>query len=99
MTSIPHLLFIPTLGTVLAITTFCLQHNHLLSALLSLEAITLNLFTLLLGSSFFFNFESHSCLILLTLGACEASLGLAILVSLIRMHGNDYVSSFTAQKC
>ncbi len=46
-----------------------------------------------------FSYEVYSCLILLTLGACEASLGLAILVSLIRTHGNDYVSNFISQKC
>nr|ALK03384.1 NADH dehydrogenase subunit 4L [Lepetodrilus schrolli] len=99
MVSTPYLTSMSTIGVMLAVTTLCLQHKHLLSTLLSLEAITLNLFILLLSSSMSFNSETHSCLILLTLGACEASLGLAILISLIRTHGNDYVSSFTSQKC
>jgi len=99
MVRTPYLSSLSIAGVFLAVTTLCLQHKHLLSTLLSLEAITLNLFILLLRASASFNYETHVCLILLTLGACEASLGLAILVSLIRTHGNDYVSSFTSQKC
>nr|YP_009434648.1 NADH dehydrogenase subunit 4L [Tectus pyramis]ATF29380.1 NADH dehydrogenase subunit 4L [Tectus pyramis] len=86
-------------GFVMSITALSVQRKHLLSALLSLEAMTLSLFIMLIAVSSNFNFEGHMCLILITFGACEASLGLAILVSLIRTHGNDYVSSFSSQKC
>lgn len=61
--------------------------------------MTLSLFILLIRSSMGIRMEGEMCLILITMGACEASLGLAILVSLIRTHGNDYVSRFRAHKC
>nr|ANZ03444.1 NADH dehydrogenase subunit 4L [Titiscania limacina] len=76
-----------------------LQHKHLLNILLSLEALTLSMFLLLFSNSNLLNMEGYSCLVLISLGACEASLGLAVLVSLIRTHGNDYVKSFTLHKC
>lgn len=95
----PYLIVLSRIGVILATVTLCLQHKHLLRVLLSLEAITLSLFVILLGTTIMFSYEVYSCLILLTLGACEASLGLAILVSLIRTHGNDYVSNFISQKC
>nr|AHA84998.1 NADH dehydrogenase subunit 4L [Lunella aff. cinerea STW-2013] len=86
-------------GVVLSVVTLSVQHKHLLSALLSLEAMTLSLFLLLMGVTANFNMEASMSLMLITMGACEASLGLAVLVSLIRTHGNDYVSSFSSQKC
>nr|QRW36460.1 NADH dehydrogenase subunit 4L [Notocrater youngi] len=93
------ILIIPTMGLLLSFLTLTLQKTHLLSILLSLEAMTLNLFILLLSLTSISSFESYSCLILLTLGACEASIALATLVSLIRTHGNDYVLSLSTQKC
>nr|YP_009192112.1 NADH dehydrogenase subunit 4L [Angaria neglecta]ALK03356.1 NADH dehydrogenase subunit 4L [Angaria neglecta] len=97
--SISLLYVISLTGVIVSITVLCLQQKHMLMALLSLEAMTLNLFVLLMSASANFNLEAQMCLILITMGACEASLGLAILVSLIRTHGNDYVSNYTAQKC
>nr|YP_010349891.1 NADH dehydrogenase subunit 4L [Monodonta labio]UOH96733.1 NADH dehydrogenase subunit 4L [Monodonta labio] len=99
MMKVSSLFLISGVGVALAVLTLSLQHKHLLSALLSLEAMTLSLFVMLVAASSGVNFEGVMCLILITMGACEASLGLAILVSLIRTHGNDYVSSFGSQKC
>nr|YP_010536712.1 NADH dehydrogenase subunit 4L [Trochus sacellum]UYC29884.1 NADH dehydrogenase subunit 4L [Trochus sacellum] len=96
---VSSLFLVSSAGVFFSVVTLCLQYKHLLSALLSLEAMTLSLFVLLMSVSSGFNLEGEMCLILITLGACEASLGLAILVSLIRTHGNDYVSSFSLQKC
>uniref|UniRef100_E2ECD9 NADH-ubiquinone oxidoreductase chain 4L n=5 Tax=Nerita TaxID=52927 RepID=E2ECD9_9GAST len=87
------------LGVLMAILTVCFQYKHLLSLLLALEAITLSLFLLLLAKLSIASAESYISLGLITLGACEASLSLAVLVSLIRTHGNDYVSSFNTYKC
>nr|YP_010507438.1 NADH dehydrogenase subunit 4L [Dracogyra subfuscus]UXG19109.1 NADH dehydrogenase subunit 4L [Dracogyra subfuscus] len=86
-------------GGVFSMVTLSLQRKHLLSCLLSLEAMTLTLFIFLLSESSGQSFESFTALILITLAACEASLGLAILVSLIRTHGNDYVYNYNLQKC
>nr|BAN70249.1 NADH dehydrogenase subunit 4L [Chrysomallon squamiferum] len=86
-------------GGIFSMLALALQRKHLLSCLLSLEALTLSWFVFLFGESCMQNFESFSVLVFITLAACEASLGLAILVSLIRTHGNDYVFNFNSQKC
>nr|YP_010891509.1 NADH dehydrogenase subunit 4L [Alviniconcha kojimai]WJK73031.1 NADH dehydrogenase subunit 4L [Alviniconcha kojimai] len=87
------------LGFMMALLALSLQYKHLLSVLLSLEAGTMNLFMMMFALSNNISFSGESSLILITLGACEASLGLAILVSMIRVQGNDYVYSFSSQKC
>lgn len=87
------------LGVLIAILTVCFQYKHLLRLLLALEAITLSLFLLFLAKLRITRAERYVSLGLITLGACEASLSLAVLVSLIRTHGNDYVRSFNTYKC
>jgi len=87
------------LGFIRALLALALQYKHLLRVLLSLEAATINIFILLFSLSNNRSFRGEMSLILITLGACEARLGLAILVSIIRTQGNDYVSSFSIHKC
>nr|YP_003934436.1 NADH dehydrogenase subunit 4L [Thylacodes squamigerus]ADI79419.1 NADH dehydrogenase subunit 4L [Thylacodes squamigerus] len=91
-------LAISVIGFTMSILALALQYKHLLGALLSLEAAMLNLFVLLL-SFMSSSVSAHSVLIFITLSACEASLGLAVLVSALRAHGNDYVASFSTHKC
>nr|QHF17971.1 NADH dehydrogenase subunit 4L [Littoraria sinensis] len=93
------LILASTLGFIMALIALSLQYKHLLSVLLSLEAATMNVFIMLFAFSNNISFNGEMALILITLGACEASLGLSILVSMIRAQGNDYVSSFSCQKC
>nr|UBI44063.1 NADH dehydrogenase subunit 4L [Paratectonatica tigrina] len=93
------LILISMLGFIMALIALSLQYKHLLSILLSLEAATMNLFMMMFSMSNNISFNGEMSLILITLGACEASLGLSILVSMIRSQGNDYVSSFSSQKC
>ena len=88
-----------TLGFVIALIALSFQYKHLLSVLLSLEAATINVFIMLFSLSNNVSFNGEMALILITLGACEASLGLSILVFIIRAQGNDYVSRFRCQKC
>nr|QHD26799.1 NADH dehydrogenase subunit 4L [Murex trapa] len=94
-----YLTLLSTLGVFMGLITLSFQYKHLLSILLSLEAITMNLFIMMFCFSTNITLSGQTSLILITLGACEASLGLAILVAIIRSEGNDYVSSFSAQKC
>nr|YP_011014781.1 NADH dehydrogenase subunit 4L [Fulgoraria chinoi]WQB41286.1 NADH dehydrogenase subunit 4L [Fulgoraria chinoi] len=86
-------------GFFMALLALSLQYKHLLSVLLSLEAATMNLFIMMFAYSNSIILSGQTSLILITLGACEASLGLAILVAIIRSEGNDYVSSFSLHKC
>nr|YP_003204897.1 NADH dehydrogenase subunit 4L [Mordella atrata]ACO92586.1 NADH dehydrogenase subunit 4L [Mordella atrata] len=74
--------------------SFGIKRKHLLLMLLSLEYMVLFLFVLVflyLSMSFDYFFS----MIFLTFSVCEGALGLSILVSLIRTHGNDYFKSFS----
>lgn len=74
---------------------FSLKRKHLLLMLLRLEFVVLSVYYVLfiylsyLGRDYFFS------IIFLTFRVCEGVLGLSILVSLIRTHGNDYFQSFS----
>lgn len=88
-------LYIPYLIFFLGILVFISNQKHLLSILLRLEFIVLSLFILII---FFFNlfiFESYFSIIFLIFRVCEGALGLSVLVSLVRTHGNDYFQSLS----
>nr|YP_009564071.1 NADH dehydrogenase subunit 4L [Thalassina squamifera]QAX91434.1 NADH dehydrogenase subunit 4L [Thalassina squamifera] len=69
--------------------------KHFLNALLSLEFIMLGLFWLLSCVFSSVGVESYFLFFFLTLAACEGALGLSLLVSVVRTHGNDYFNSFS----
>nr|ALO71037.1 NADH deshydrogenase subunit 4L [Aleocharinae sp. 5 EF-2015] len=74
---------------------FCMKRKHLLLMLLSLEFIVLSLYFNIFIYLSNFMFEYYFCMIFLTMSVCEGALGLSILVSLIRTHGNDYFQTFS----
>nr|YP_004935214.1 NADH dehydrogenase subunit 4L [Ptychoptera sp. ATB-2011]AET13026.1 NADH dehydrogenase subunit 4L [Ptychoptera sp. ATB-2011] len=78
---------------------FVSNRKHLLVTLLSLEMIVLGLFSLLFLYLNSFNFELFFSMIFLTFSVCEGALGLSILISMIRTHGNDYFQSFSVLQC
>nr|YP_010250271.1 NADH dehydrogenase subunit 4L [Lichtwardtia dentalis]YP_010616041.1 NADH dehydrogenase subunit 4L [Dolichopus galeatus]AMP43725.1 NADH dehydrogenase subunit 4L [Dolichopus bigeniculatus]QNV11541.1 NADH dehydrogenase subunit 4L [Dolichopus simplex]UJG45328.1 NADH dehydrogenase subunit 4L [Dolichopus plumipes]QTV20896.1 NADH dehydrogenase subunit 4L [Lichtwardtia dentalis]WAU47315.1 NADH dehydrogenase subunit 4L [Dolichopus galeatus] len=78
---------------------FVLNRKHLLSMLLSLEYIVLSLFGLLFMYLMILGYQSFFTMMFLTFSVCEGALGLSILVSLIRTHGNDYFQSFSVLQC
>nr|YP_009440571.1 NADH dehydrogenase subunit 4L [Erpobdella japonica]ATG87482.1 NADH dehydrogenase subunit 4L [Erpobdella japonica] len=85
---------------LITIMNLLLHHKYLLLTLLSLEAITLTLI-FIMNSSYMMmgmNFSIVSILIL-TVGACEASLGLTLLVLMSRFYGNDLVKNLSMSKC
>lgn len=86
--SLPSILFI------IGVFTFVSNRKHLLSILLSLEYIVLSLFLLLFIYLNILNYENFFSIIFLTFRVCEGALGLSILVSIIRTHGNDYFQRF-----
>jgi len=81
------------------ILVFVSSRKHLLSTLLSLEFIVLGLFLFLFIYLNIFNYERFFRIIFLTFRVCEGALGLGILVSIIRTHGNDYFNSFRILQC
>lgn len=76
------------------IIVFVLNRKHLLSILLSLEFTVLGLFTLLFFCLLTFGYQEFFSIMFLTFTVCEGALGLSVLVSLIRTHGNDYFQRF-----
>nr|ATN41161.1 NADH dehydrogenase subunit 4L [Diptera sp. 59 LC-2017] len=85
----------PSLMMMMGLFVFVSSRKHLLSMLLSLEFIVLILFFLLFVYLNFMNFESFFSMMFLTFSVCEGALGLSILVSMIRTHGNDNFQSFS----
>nr|QNE85644.1 NADH dehydrogenase subunit 4L [Poecilobothrus nobilitatus] len=81
------------------VLVFVLNRKHLLSMLLSLEYIVLSLFGLLFMYLMSLGYQSFFTMMFLTFSVCEGALGLSILVSLIRTHGNDYFQSFSVLQC
>lgn len=73
--------------------------KHLLLILLRLEFIVLSLFIFLIIYLNLFFIEQYFSLFYLVFSVCEGALGLSILVSLIRTHGNDYFQSFSILQC
>nr|ANJ70570.1 NADH dehydrogenase subunit 4L [Nalassus laevioctostriatus] len=77
------------------LVVFSLKRKHLLLMLLSLEFVVLSIyFSMFIYLSFLGN-EYFFSMVFLTFSVCEGVLGLSILVSLIRTHGNDYFQSFS----
>lgn len=96
----PIMLFIQ-LSYTLALLAFILQRTHLLITLLCLEGIILTLVLLVPSFLYFSGIRNILvfALIMLTLGACEARVGLRILVNITRLYGTDILKSTTLNKC
>ena len=80
-----------------SLLSFIIQRRHLLISLIALEGVvlTLSLIFIIQSSSI----ELFLLFVLLTFGACEARLGLACLVYIIRSYGNDIFSILRSLKC
>nr|APX40183.1 NADH dehydrogenase subunit 4L [Cryptocephalus quadripunctatus] len=76
--------------------SFFFFRKHFLMMLLSLEFLVLSLYLGLFIFLSSFNYEYFFMLIYLTMSVCEGSLGLAMLVLMIRSHGNDYILSISS---
>nr|UXW64196.1 NADH dehydrogenase subunit 4L [Colias erate] len=73
---------------------FVSKYKHLLIVLLSLEFIVLSIFFFMLLMLSYLENELYFLMVFLVFSVCEGALGLSILVSMIRTHGNDYFQSF-----
>nr|YP_010309831.1 NADH dehydrogenase subunit 4L [Sphragifera sigillata]UMR54944.1 NADH dehydrogenase subunit 4L [Sphragifera sigillata] len=73
---------------------FVSKHKHLLIVLLSLEFIVLSIFFFFLIYLSYVDYNLYMLMVFLVFSVCEGALGLSILVSMIRTHGNDYFQSF-----
>nr|YP_009469740.1 NADH dehydrogenase subunit 4L [Tropidomantis tenera]AVE15629.1 NADH dehydrogenase subunit 4L [Tropidomantis tenera] len=78
---------------------FSSKRKHLLMTLLSLEFIVLVLFIMMYYCIMKMSGELYMTMFFLSFAVCEGALGLSILVSMIRTHGNDYFNSFGLLQC
>nr|ALO76227.1 NADH deshydrogenase subunit 4L [Pleophylla sp. PLE01] len=79
---------------LMGLISFCIKRKHLLVMLLSLELVILSLYFNLYLFLMSFDFEFYFGMVFLTMSVCEGALGLSILVSLMRTHGNDFFQAF-----
>nr|ALO77067.1 NADH deshydrogenase subunit 4L [Priacma serrata] len=82
----------------LGLLSFSINRSHLLLSLLSLEFIVLSLFVIIY-MYMIVNFEFYFNIVFLSFAVCEGVIGLSVLISLIRTHGNDYFQSFSILVC
>ena len=75
------------------------SYKHLLNILLRLEFIVLCVFIILFIYLILFNFEQYFRMFFLVFRVCEGVLGISILVSIIRSHGNDYFFRYSFLQC
>nr|WJW73303.1 NADH dehydrogenase subunit 4L [Malcus inconspicuus] len=77
------------------VLSFCLFRNHILTVLFSLEYLVVSVFFVFYLYLSLTGYDLYYVLIYLVFSVCEGSLGLGVLVNMIRLHGNDYLSSFS----
>nr|BAJ08081.1 NADH dehydrogenase subunit 4L [Calumma parsonii] len=78
-----------------------INRTHLLTTLLCIEGMMITLFilmTTLIDNTDMISTTSMP-IILITLGACEASTGLALLVTASNTHTNDHMKNLKLLKC
>nr|YP_009110459.1 NADH dehydrogenase subunit 4L [Scapanulus oweni]AIX88112.1 NADH dehydrogenase subunit 4L [Scapanulus oweni] len=78
-----------------------MYRSHLMSSLLCLEGMMLSLFILgtIMILNFHFTLASMIPIILLVFAACEAAVGLSLLVMVSNTYGVDYVQNLNLLQC
>nr|YP_010373794.1 NADH dehydrogenase subunit 4L [Bryanellocoris orientalis]UPI55321.1 NADH dehydrogenase subunit 4L [Bryanellocoris orientalis] len=74
---------------------FCSFRKHLLIMLFSIEYLVICLFVLFYMILVLYSFDLSVILYYLVFSVCEGSLGLGVLVNMIRSHGNDLLMSLS----
>nr|ATB18451.1 NADH dehydrogenase subunit 4L [Proechimys quadruplicatus] len=78
-----------------------IYRSHMMSSLLCLEGMMLSLF--ILGTTTMLNLQHTSSfsvpIMLLVFAACEAAVGLALLVMISNTYGIDYVQNLNLLQC
>nr|WIF29584.1 NADH dehydrogenase subunit 4L [Paraechinus hypomelas] len=89
------------LAFMIALIGTLIYRHHLMSSLLCLEGMMLAtyIFLSLVSLNMHFTTTYMIPLIILVFAACEAALGLALLVKMFNYYGNDYVQNLNLLKC
>nr|WIA65392.1 NADH dehydrogenase subunit 4L [Dremomys rufigenis rufigenis] len=90
-----------TMAYMISLLGMFIYRSHLMSSLLCLEGMMLSMFILttlmVLNSHFSLSFMMP--IILLVFAACEAAVGLALLVMVSNTYGLDYVQNLNILQC
>nr|WRO44841.1 NADH dehydrogenase subunit 4L [Prothemus semimetallicus] len=79
---------------LISLVILTLKSKHFLLMLMSLEFLVIYVYFGLFILMIYMNYEYYFIMVFLTMSVCEGTLGLSILVSLIRSYGNDYFQTF-----
>nr|ULC84202.1 NADH dehydrogenase subunit 4L [Hippotragus equinus]ULC84306.1 NADH dehydrogenase subunit 4L [Hippotragus equinus]ULC84345.1 NADH dehydrogenase subunit 4L [Hippotragus equinus] len=84
-----------------SLTGLLMYRSHLMSSLLCLEGMMLSLFIMatLMILNLHFTLASMMPIILLVFAACEAALGLSLLVMVSNTYGTDHVQNLNLLQC
>nr|ABG73963.1 NADH dehydrogenase subunit 4L [Lepilemur randrianasoloi] len=90
-----------TLAFTMALTGMLVFRSHLMSSLLCLGGMMLSMFILsiLFTMNMHFTVSFIMPVLLLVLAACEAAIGLALLVMVSNTYGLDYVQNLNLLQC
>nr|NP_127485.1 NADH dehydrogenase subunit 4L [Echinosorex gymnura]Q953L2.1 RecName: Full=NADH-ubiquinone oxidoreductase chain 4L; AltName: Full=NADH dehydrogenase subunit 4L [Echinosorex gymnura]AAK64234.1 NADH dehydrogenase subunit 4L [Echinosorex gymnura]WIF29506.1 NADH dehydrogenase subunit 4L [Echinosorex gymnura] len=89
------------LAFIMATTGLLMFRSHFMSSLLCLEGMMLSIFILMSISTLNFNNSLAMMfpLVLLVFAACEAAIGLSLLVKISNTYGTDYVQNLNLLQC
>nr|AAT35875.1 NADH dehydrogenase subunit 4L [Hapalemur griseus occidentalis] len=97
----PSILTNITLAFITALLGMLIFRSHLMSSLLCLEGMMLSMFILstLTILSLHFTTSFMMPILLLVFAACEAAVGLALLVTVSNTYGLDYIQNLNLLQC
>nr|YP_010976677.1 NADH dehydrogenase subunit 4L [Eptesicus nilssonii]WNX96149.1 NADH dehydrogenase subunit 4L [Eptesicus nilssonii] len=89
------------LSFVISLFGLLMYRSHLMSSLLCLEGLMLSLFVLITVTILITHttLASMTPIVLLVFAACEAALGLSLLVAVSNTYGTDHVQNLNLLKC
>nr|YP_007625349.1 NADH dehydrogenase subunit 4L [Arctonyx collaris]ADG22776.1 NADH dehydrogenase subunit 4L [Arctonyx collaris]QYC94718.1 NADH dehydrogenase subunit 4L [Arctonyx collaris]UAV84941.1 NADH dehydrogenase subunit 4L [Arctonyx collaris] len=89
------------LAFTLSFMGLLIYRSHLMSSLLCLEGMMLSLFVMMTVTILVnhLTLASMAPIILLVFAACEAALGLSLLVMISNSYGTDYVQNLNLLQC
>nr|UFX54176.1 NADH dehydrogenase subunit 4L [Cryptotis tropicalis] len=89
------------LAFIVALLGLLMYRSHLMSSLLCLEGMMLTLFIMgtIMVLNLHFTLASMLPIILLVFAACEAAVGLSLLVMVSNTYGVDYVQNLNLLQC
>ncbi|YP_001874848.1 NADH dehydrogenase subunit 4L (mitochondrion) [Panthera pardus] len=89
------------LAFIMSLMGLLMYRSHLMSSLLCLEGMMLSLFIMMTVTILnnHFTLANMTPIILLVFAACEAALGLSLLVMVSNTYGTDYVQNLNLLQC